>query len=219
MDLWDISSFWSFLTYVTFWHTSRAIWVFPENGCSQWRINHLGQLFWHIHEESKDTYYWGRAYGSLLELFWIFDHITVGPFGGLLRANCPGVKNIPLIFLAMGVLYFESKIGRQVQKYVMQDNLSSGRPISNLWLLEYFLTMDGWWINISFTPWRVNDRGSMLLMICRGHIRASKHTFQFFLWLTVLWQIDILVIFCTLVFISGLIVNGLGGQKSAQVSI
>ena len=29
------------------------------------------------------------------------------------------------------------------------------------------------------------------LMICRGHITASKGTFQFFLWLTVLWQIDI----------------------------
>ena len=30
----------------------------------------------------------------------------------------------------------------------------------------------------------------MSLMICRGHIRASKGTFQIFLWLTVLWQID-----------------------------
>ena len=33
----------------------------------------------------------------------------------------------------------------------------------------------------------------MSLMICRGHIRASKGTFQIFLWLMVLWQIDILV--------------------------
>ena len=32
----------------------------------------------------------------------------------------------------------------------------------------------------------------MSLIICRGHIRASKGTFQIFLWLTVLWQIDIL---------------------------
>ena len=40
------------------------------------------------------------------------------------------------------------------------------------------------------------------LMICRGHIRASKGMFQIILWLTVLWQIDILVQFCTLVFIS-----------------
>ena len=29
------------------------------------------------------------------------------------------------------------------------------------------------------------------LMICRGHIRASMGAFQIFLWLTVLWQIDI----------------------------
>ena len=46
------------------------------------------------------------------------------------------------------------------------------------------------------------------LMICRGHIRASKGTFSNFLWLTVLWQIDILVQFCTLVFISSQIWKG-----------
>ena len=40
------------------------------------------------------------------------------------------------------------------------------------------------------------------LMICREHIRAFKGTFEIFLWLMVLWQIDILVQFCTLVFIS-----------------
>ena len=49
--------------------------------------------------------------------------------------------------------------------------------------------------------------GSMIgvqcqLMIGRGHIRASKGTFQIFLWLTVLWHIDFLVQFCTFVFIS-----------------
>ena len=54
---------------------------------------------------------------------------------------------------------------------------------------------------------RLDHEGSMIgvqcqLMICRGHIRASKGTFQIFLWLTVLCQIDILVKFCTLVFIS-----------------
>ena len=40
------------------------------------------------------------------------------------------------------------------------------------------------------------------LMICRGHIRASKGTFQMFLWLMILWRIGILVEFCTLLFIS-----------------
>ena len=54
---------------------------------------------------------------------------------------------------------------------------------------------------------RLHHEGSMIvvqcqLMICRGHIRASKGTFEIFLWLTVLWKIDILVKFCTLVFIS-----------------
>ena len=54
---------------------------------------------------------------------------------------------------------------------------------------------------------RLDHEGSMIgvqcqLMICRGHIRASKGTLHIFLWLTVLWQIDILVQFCTLVFIS-----------------
>ena len=53
----------------------------------------------------------------------------------------------------------------------------------------------------------LDHEGSMIgvqcqLMICRGHIRASKDTFQIFLWLTVLWQIDILVQFCTFIFIS-----------------
>ena len=47
---------------------------------------------------------------------------------------------------------------------------------------------------------RLDHEGSMIglqcqLMICRGHIRASKGTFQIFLWLMVLWQIDILVQF------------------------
>ena len=44
---------------------------------------------------------------------------------------------------------------------------------------------------------RLHHEGSMIgvqcqLMICRGHIRASKGTFQIFLWLMVLWQMDIL---------------------------
>ena len=52
----------------------------------------------------------------------------------------------------------------------------------------------------------------MSLMIYRGHIRASKGTFQIFLWLTILWQIDILVQFCTLVQLEfERVINGLGG--------
>ena len=60
---------------------------------------------------------------------------------------------------------------------------------------------------------RLDNEGSMIgvqcqLMICRGHIRASKGTFQILLCLTVLWQIDILLQFCTLVFISSHISKG-----------
>ena len=44
----------------------------------------------------------------------------------------------------------------------------------------------------------LHHEGSMIgvqcqLMICRGHIRVSKGTLHIFLWLMVLWQIDILV--------------------------
>ena len=59
----------------------------------------------------------------------------------------------------------------------------------------------------------LHHEGSMIgvqcqLMICRGHIRASKGTLQIFLWLMDLWQIDILVKFCTLLFISSRISKG-----------
>ena len=62
----------------------------------------------------------------------------------------------------------------------------------------------------------------MSMMICREHIRASKGTFQIFLWLTVLWLIDILVQFALLSSFQvkfERVVNGLGGQKSSQGSI
>ena len=60
------------------------------------------------------------------------------------------------------------------------------------------------------------------LMICRGHIRASKDTFQMFLWVMVLWQIDILVNFvlCSSFQVEfQRVLNGLGGQKCSQSSI
>ena len=36
----------------------------------------------------------GGAYGALLNLFWIFDYMTVGSFGGLLSADCPDVEKV-----------------------------------------------------------------------------------------------------------------------------
>ena len=55
------------------------------------------------------------------------------------------------------------------------------------------------------------------LMIRRRHIRASKGTFQIFLWLMVLWQIDILVEFCTLVFISSQISKGYKSIRRSKI--
>ena len=51
---------------------------------------------------------------------------------------------------------------------------------------KFSLFFGGLSIKGVFTPWRVNDRDSMSLMICRGHIRASKGALQIFLQLTVL---------------------------------
>ena len=74
---------------------------------------------------------------------------------------------------------------------------------------------------------RLHHEGSMIgvqcqLMICRGHIRASKGAFKIFLWLTVVVKIDILVKFCSLFSFQlqfQWVVNGSGGQKSSQGSI
>ena len=57
----------------------------------------------------------------------------------------------------------------------------------------------------------------MSLMICRGHIRASNGTFQIFLWLMGLWQYFALWSSFQVKFER--VVNELGGQKSAQLSI
>ena len=73
----------------------------------------------------------------------------------------------------------------------------------------------------------LDHEGSMIgvqcqLMICRGHIRASKGTFQIFLWLMVVWQIDILVNFALLSSFQvefERVVNEFGDQNSSQGSI
>ena len=62
----------------------------------------------------------------------------------------------------------------------------------------------------------------MSLMICRGHIRASKGTFQIFFCLTVLWQIDIksnFALWSSFEVTFERVANGLGGQNCSQLSI
>ena len=56
---------------------------------------------------------------------------------------------------------------------------------------QVIFDIDGWWIKLVFTYEGLMVGVQCQLMICRGHIRASKGTFQIFLWLTVLWQIGI----------------------------
>ena len=74
---------------------------------------------------------------------------------------------------------------------------------------------------------RLHHEGSMILvdcqlMICRGHIRASKGALRIFSMVNGCVKIDILFKFCTL-FSFWLrferVVNGLGCQKCGQSSI
>ena len=58
----------------------------------------------------------------------------------------------------------------------------------------------------------------MSVIICRGHIRLSKHTFQIFLLLTTVVKIDVELRFLTLLlfdvqFEKKNIVNRVGGQN------
>ena len=64
---------------------------------------------------------------------------------------------------------------------------------------------------------RVNDRGTVSLMICRGKIRASKGVFQIFkadVSMTKFTSNLKMSILSSLQVIFGRVVNGLGGQKS-----
>ena len=50
---------------------------------------------------------------------------------------------------------------------------------------QVIFNIDGWWIKLVFTHEGLMIGVQCQLMICRGHIRASKGTFQ------ILWQIGI----------------------------
>ena len=52
---------------------------------------------------------------------------------------------------------------------------------------QVILDIDGWWIKLVFTYEGLMIGVQCQLMIGRGHKRASKGTFQIFLWLMVLW--------------------------------
>ena len=51
----------------------------------------------------------GVSYGALLNLFWIFEYVTAGPFAGPLGANFPDVKKVQQRFSATCILNFVPK--------------------------------------------------------------------------------------------------------------
>ena len=56
----------------------------------------------------------GVSYGALLNLFWIFEYVTTGPFAGPLSVDFTHVKKIEQRFSAIYILNFDPKIGRKV---------------------------------------------------------------------------------------------------------
>ena len=80
----------------------------------------------------------GVSYDDLLNLFWIFEYVTSGPFAGPLSADCPDVEKNSEISVAMGILNFELKMCRKVYKYVnlMHFFFFFGRSVSDLWPIE-----------------------------------------------------------------------------------
>ena len=52
--------------------------------------------------------------GSLLNLFWIFEYNTAGPYGGPLSVDFTDVNKVNLRFSATSILTFESKTSIKV---------------------------------------------------------------------------------------------------------
>ena len=139
-------------------------------------------------------------------LLWVFDlanldlsdsslsrshpYFWTGLFAGLLSADFWGVKNQKSshISVAMGMLNFDLKFAQRCKNMYLGTTLffwSTGFQLMADWVIFHF---DGWLIKHVFTPWRVGDRASMSLMICRGNMRLSKSTIQIFWQLTALWK-------------------------------
>ena len=56
----------------------------------------------------------GVSWGSLLNLFWIFEYVTSGPFAGLLSVNFMDVQKFTQRFSAICILNFNPKTGIEV---------------------------------------------------------------------------------------------------------
>ena len=54
------------------------------------------------------------SYGALLNLFWIFEYVTTGPFGGPLSVDFTHVQKVRQRFSAICILIFKSKTSIKV---------------------------------------------------------------------------------------------------------
>ena len=56
----------------------------------------------------------GVAKGAMLNLFWIFEYVTSGPFAGPLSVNFTHVKKVQRRFSAICILNFDPKTSIKV---------------------------------------------------------------------------------------------------------
>ena len=88
----------------------------------------------------------GVAYGALLNLFWIFEYITTGPFAGPLSADFPDVKLNedfwPFVFWILSHKLAE----RCKQMYLGLVHFFSFFCLNTLWLMANQVIFDIWWV-------------------------------------------------------------------------
>ena len=56
----------------------------------------------------------GVSWVALLNVFWIFEYVTAGPFGGPLSVDFTHVQKVRQRFLAICILIFKSKTSIKV---------------------------------------------------------------------------------------------------------
>ena len=134
----------------------------------------------------------GAAWGVLDTLVWIFEYLTDWLFAGPLSVDFWHFFDISKKypnFYAMGIRNFDPQIGMKVSIYLTQNKKNS-EFFSLVGLPSYGRPSDwpfrGRNVNSPFTAWRVDDRGTVSLVICRGPFYLPKGTFWEFLRFTVL---------------------------------
>ena len=134
----------------------------------------------------------GATWGVLDTLVWIFEYLIDWLFAGPLSVDFWHFFDISKKypnFYAMGIRNFDPQIGMKVSIYLTQNkkNLEFfslvGLRVMAIRVIGPFRVQN---VNGPFTAWRVNDRGTVSLVICRGPFYLPKGTFWEFLRFTVL---------------------------------